>query len=77
MDEMTEVSAVPQHPGRYGDDAVRFSGEAHALFERHLRLDSVLDPAAAGARDKFEAAAHAVRDLLSQRWLQTQQNYDR
>jgi starch phosphorylase len=31
----------------------------------------------AGARDKFEAAAHAVRDILTQRWIQTQQTYDR
>jgi starch phosphorylase len=71
------VSAVPHRPGRYGDDAVRFSGEADALFERHLRFDSVVDPAAAGARDRFEAAAHAVRDILTQRWIQTQQAYDR
>jgi glycogen phosphorylase len=77
MDEMTKASAMPQHPRRYGDDAVRFSGEADALFERHLRFDGVIDPAAAGARDKFEAAAHAVRDMLTQRWIQTQQTYDR
>ena len=77
MDEMTKASAVPHRPGRYGYDAIRFSGEADALFERHLRFDSVVDPATAGARDKFEAAAHAVRDILPQRWLQTQQTYDR
>ncbi|MGB8485022.1 MAG: glycogen/starch/alpha-glucan phosphorylase, partial [Xanthobacteraceae bacterium] len=77
MDEMTKASAVPQHPRGYGDDAARFSGKADALFERHLRFDSVVDPAAAGARDKFEATAHAVRDLLTQRWIQTQQTYDR
>ena len=77
MDEMTKTSAVPHRPGRYGYDAIRFSGEADALFERHLRFDSVVDPTAAGARDKFEAAAHAVRDILTQRWLQTQQTYDR
>jgi starch phosphorylase len=77
MDEMTKASAAPRHPGRSGDDAVRLSGEAVALFERHLRFDSVVDPAAAGTRDKFEAAAHAVRDFLTQRWIQTQQTYDR
>ena len=32
-----QMTAVPQHPGRYGDDAVRFSGEAHALFELFRR----------------------------------------
>ena len=76
MDEMTKASAVPHRPEHRGFD-VRFSGEADALFERHLRFDSVVDPAAAGARDKFEAAAHAVRDMLTQRWIQTQQTYDR
>ena len=77
MDEMTKASAVPHRPERRGSDAVRFSGEPDTLFERHLRFDSVVDPAAAGARDKFEAAAHAVRDILTQRWMQTQQAYDR
>jgi glycogen phosphorylase len=77
MDEMIKASAVPQRREHRGFDAVRFSGEANALFERHLRFDGVVDPAAAGARDKFEAAAHAVRDMLTQRWIQTQQTYDR
>src|SRR3954454_22802297 len=77
MDEITKASAVPHRPERRGFDAVQFSGEANALFERHLRFDSVVDPAVASARDKFEAAAHAVRDLLTQRWIQTQQAYDR
>ena len=52
MDEMTKASAAPRHPGRSGDDAVRLSGEAVALFERHLRFDNVVDPAAAGTRDR-------------------------
>ena len=47
MDEMTKASAVPYRPEHRGFDAVRFSGEADALFERHLRFDSVVDPAVA------------------------------
>ena len=43
MDEMTKASAVPHRPEDRGF-AVRFSGEADALFERHLRFDSVVDP---------------------------------
>ena len=27
-------------------------------------------------RDKFEAAARSVRDILSQRWIKTQRTYD-
>ena len=69
MDEMTKGIRRAAIARRIADSAVRFSGEADALFERHLRFDSVVDPAAAGARDKFEAAAHAVRDMLTQRWI--------
>jgi glycogen phosphorylase len=50
--------------------------EPHALFERHLLLDTVIDPKLAGARQKFEAAARSIRDLLSQRWIETQKTYD-
>src|SRR5262245_22292174 len=43
-----------------GDDAgkaTRFAGAADSLFERHLVFDYVLDPRAAGARERFEAVA--------------------
>jgi glycogen phosphorylase len=50
---------------------VQFSGSIDALFERHLRFDDVVDPTMAGRRQKFEAAARAVRDVLSQRWIET------
>ena len=36
-----------------------------------------VDPPAIGARERYEALARSVRDLLSQRWLRTQQTYDR
>jgi starch phosphorylase len=32
---------------------------------------------AAGARERFEAVARSVRDVLAQRWLQTEQTYER
>jgi starch phosphorylase len=47
------------------------------LYERHLLFDDIIDPAAAGARERFEAAARSVRDVLSQRWVQTERTYDR
>jgi len=40
-------------------------------------FDSVRDPAAAGPRERFEAVAHSVRDVLSQRWARTVQTYER
>ncbi len=77
MDEAKTVEAKPEHLEEYGCGPVQFSGQIDALFERHLRFDDIVDPAVAGARQKFEAAAHAVRDVLSQRWIETQQTYDR
>jgi glycogen phosphorylase len=52
-----------------------FSGSGDALYERHLTFDHVIPVAAATPRDKFEAVARSVRDLLSQRWIATEQTY--
>src|SRR5690349_7378878 len=61
---------------RYGCGPVKFTGASDALYERHLLFDSVVSPAAAGARERFEAVARAVRDVLSQRWVRTEETYD-
>src|SRR5208337_1407054 len=37
----------------------------------------IVAPAAAGAREQFEAAARSARDVLSQRWVRTEGTYDR
>src|SRR5579871_248494 len=44
-------------------------------YERHLVTDTVVDPAAAAPRDRFEAFARAVRDILARRWLDTEATY--
>src|SRR4051812_28911979 len=62
---------------RYGCGAVRFVGAGEALYERHLQFDNIVDPAAATARDRFEAIARSVRDVLSQRWILTESTYER
>src|SRR5678815_2408782 len=62
---------------QYGCGPVSFSGTSDALYERHLLFDSVRDVAEAGPRDRFEACARSVRDVLSQRWIRTEQTYDR
>jgi starch phosphorylase len=54
---------------------VTFSGGSDALYERHLTFDQVAPLAAATPRVKFEAVARSVRDLLSQRWIKTEQTY--
>src|SRR6516162_2695532 len=62
---------------QYGCGPVRFSGHSDALYERHLLFDDVVDPLAAGGRERFEAAARSVRDVLSQRWVRTERTYNR
>jgi len=62
---------------RYGCGPVEFSGTPDGLYERHLLFDDVLDPRTAGHRQRFEAFARSVRDILSQRWVLTDSTYDR
>src|SRR5271166_5710131 len=61
---------------KYGCGPVQFSGTDEALYERHLLFDSGVDLADATARDRFEALARSVRDVLSQRWLLTEKTYE-
>ncbi len=60
---------------QYGCGPVQFSGTDEALYETHLLFDNGVDLAAATARDRFEALARSVRDVLSQRWLLTEKTY--
>jgi starch phosphorylase len=62
---------------QYGCGPVEFTGTNNALYDRHLLFDHVVKPAAAGARDRFEAFARSVRDILSQRWVLTEETYER
>jgi hypothetical protein len=62
---------------QYECGPVQIAGGPDALFERHLFFDNVIDPAAAQPRDRYEALAHSVRDVLSQRWVRTEQTYER
>jgi starch phosphorylase len=61
---------------QYGCGPIRFSGENDALFERHLLFDDIVALNAAGPRERFEAAARSVRDVLSQRWILTESTYE-
>jgi len=61
---------------QYGCGPVHFAGTSEALYERHLLFDSDVELAAATARDRFEALARSVRDILSQRWLLTEKTYE-
>ena len=62
---------------QYGAGPVQLTGTPDALYDRHLLFDNVADPATAGPRQRYEALAHSVRDILSQRWVRTEQTYER
>src|SRR5512133_123375 len=73
----TESNELSKLIEQYGCGTVQFTGTNDALYERHLVFDNVMDAAAIGARERFEAIAHSVRDVLSQRWIRTEETYDR
>jgi starch phosphorylase len=62
---------------KYGCGPIQFTGTHDALYERHLTFDDVVDVADAGPRERYEAIARSVRDVLSQRWIRTEKTYER
>src|SRR5689334_19665501 len=58
---------------RFNCGPIQFTGGHNALYERHLTFDGIVPTGAALPRDKFEAIARSIRDVLSQRWLKTEQ----
>src|ERR1700721_711839 len=61
---------------QYGNGEIPFAGTQEALYDRHLVFDRAIDPKVASARERFEAASHAVRDVLAQRWVKTKTTYE-
>src|SRR4026209_1349940 len=74
---MKGTDAMPEATllDRYNCGPVKFSGGDNALYERHLTFDQVIPVNAATPRDRFEAVALSIRDVLTQRWLKTEQTY--
>src|SRR5437016_11096498 len=77
--QMTRKDADPAAALReqYGCGPVELTGTDDALYERHLLFDNAVKIPAADARERFEAFAHSVRDILSQRWVLTEDTYER
>jgi len=73
----TAGEGVAKFLRQYGCGPVEFTGADSALYERHLLFDNVVKLSAAGARERFEAFARSVRDILSQRWVLTEDTYQR
>ena len=72
-----ELKKFDQLRDQYSCGPVQFAGTDDGLYERHLTFDQVIDLADATSRDQFEACAHSVRDILSQRWIHTEKTYER
>jgi starch phosphorylase len=68
---------ISKLPDQYGCGPVHLAGAHDGLYERHLLFDNVVDREAIDSRQSFEAFAHAIRDVLSQRWVRTQGTYTR
>ena len=62
---------------QYGCGPIPFVGTENAFYERHLIFDRVIDPHVANARERFEAFAHSIRDILAQRWVLTNKTYEK
>src|SRR5262245_60852731 len=81
--QMTPTTTSPTTDGQakllnqYGCGPVEFTGTDNALYERHLLFDHVVSIVGAGTRERFEAFARSVRDILSQRWVLTENTYMR
>jgi starch phosphorylase len=72
-----ESDATSRLRQQYGCGPVQFTGTDDALYERHLIFDNVVKLTAAGARERFEAFARSARDVLSQRWILTEETYEK
>src|ERR1700690_1696249 len=78
--QATPVQASPDAAAllkSYAVSAALFSGAPDALYERHLKYDNIVEPETANTRERYKAAARAVRDILSDRWLRTNKTYAR
>src|SRR5689334_11028018 len=75
---MTSAS-VSKKPKQRKSGAFAMEGGQHAnlgCYDRHLIFDHVVAPEEASQRERFEAVARSLRDLLADRWLRTQQAHD-
>src|SRR5688572_5605051 len=77
LPESPDSQAVQKLLKQYGCGPIPFVGTDNGLYDRHLLFDNVLDSRSVGPREQFEAFARSVRDVLSQRWVHTEQTYDR
>jgi starch phosphorylase len=59
------------HPDLAEYGPIHFQGDPNALYDRHLVFDYAIDPDLATPRERYEAVARSLRDVLALRWLRT------
>src|SRR4029453_351837 len=72
----TQTPSLQDLMQQYACGAVQFSGDANASYERHVMFDHAVTPQAPSLRERCEAVARSLRDLLVPRWLQTDATYE-
>src|SRR5438128_1911728 len=75
---MTRTS-VSKKPKQQRASLLSVDGESSDpdCYDRHLVFDHAVAVEEASQRERFEAVARSLRDLLTDRWLLTQQTHDR
>jgi glycogen phosphorylase len=74
---MGKSSAPKQKKLHQGHDGRSPHTANHDSYDRHLVLDHVVSVERASQRERFEAVARSLRDLLTPRWLSTQETHDK
>ena len=70
------VDGLAKHREQQAGGPAELVGSVTAFYERHLAFDNVVNVAKADARERFEAFARAVRDILSRQWVRTDETYE-
>ena len=73
----SEADTLARLLDQYEYGPIEFAGSRNASYERHLVFDNISSIPATGPRERFEAFARSVRDILSQRWVRTEETYAR
>src|SRR4051812_18963291 len=72
------VTSAPKPLKQYECGAFRFTEQGDPdYYDRHLVFDHAVSLEDASQRERFEAVARSLRDLLTQRWLLTQETHHR
>ena len=72
---MKATASKPDLLARYECNGFRFPDRDY--YDRHVVFDHVVRMESATQRERFEAVARTLRDVLTQRWINTADTYDR